>query len=79
MEEYLSKKNEMEEEIIVQNCNKDKLKTKRLSKIIVLDEKEPSVQSAHRTKAAQSRSWENVFKTQKLATRAYISEKKYWI
>ena len=41
MAEYLSR--EEEEEIIVWNWNKGKLKTNNLSKITILDEQEPSV------------------------------------
>ena len=42
---------------------KGKLKTKKLLKITVLDEQEPSVQSADRIKAVQiwSWSWENMY------------------
>ena len=47
MEEYVSK----EEEIIIRNWKKRKLKTKTLLTITMLDEREPSAQSAERAKA----------------------------
>ena len=40
---------------------KGKLKTKKLIKITILDEQEPSIQSADRTKAVQVWSWGNVY------------------
>ena len=46
-----------EEKIIVQNWKKGKLKTKELSKITILNEREPSAQSADRTKALQAWKW----------------------
>ena len=51
MGEYLSRKKE--EKIIVEIEKKGKLKTKKLSKITILDEQEPSVQSADRTKTVE--------------------------
>ena len=44
---------------------KGKLKTKKLFKITILDEQEPSVQSADRAKAVQIWSWGNLPKTGK--------------
>ena len=40
---------------------KRKLKTKKLLKITILDEQEPSGQSADRTKAVQVWSWGNMY------------------
>ena len=51
MEEYLTRKKE--HGIIVRKWKKGKVKIEKLSKITILDEQEPSVQSADRTKAAQ--------------------------
>ena len=48
-EEYLLR----EEEIILQNWKKEKSKTKKLSKINILEEQESSEQSADRTKAVR--------------------------
>ena len=76
MEEYLSRKNE--QGIIVRNWKKVKVKIEKLSKITILDEQEPSVQSADRTKAAQVWGWGNTFiKTRKLAIATSLSENKY--
>ena len=59
---------ENEERILIQGkgnyCSKlkkRKLKTKKLLKITILDEQEPSVQSADRTKAVQVWSWGNMY------------------
>ena len=59
---------ENEEGILIQGkgnyCSKlkkGKLKTKKLLKITILDEQEPSVQSADRTKAVQVWSWGNMY------------------
>ena len=57
MRRYLSR----EKEAIVQNLKKGKLKTKKLLKITIVDEQEPSVQSADRAKAVQTWSWGNIF------------------
>ena len=67
MEEYLSRKKE--EEIIVQNWEKEKWKIKNLSKITILVEQDLSVQSAARTKAVQVWSWGKTVS---------ISENEYW-
>ena len=40
---------------------KRKLKGKKFSKITILDEKEPSLQSADRAKAVQDWSWGNMY------------------
>ena len=45
--------------VIFRNWKKKKVKTKKLSKITILDEQEPSVQSADITKAVQVWSWGN--------------------
>ena len=50
--EYLSREKELLFEI-----KKGKLKTEKLLKIAILDEQEPSRQSADRTKAVQVWSW----------------------
>ena len=50
MRRYLSRENEA----IVQNLKKGKLKTKKLLNITIVDEQEPSVQSADRVKAVQT-------------------------
>ena len=59
---------ENEEGILIQgkgnHCSKlkkGKLKTKKLLKITILDEQEPSVQSADRTKSLQVWSWGNMY------------------
>ena len=59
---------ENEEGILIQGkgnyCSKlkkGKLKTKKLLKITILDEQEPSVQSADRTRAVQVWSWGNTY------------------
>ena len=59
---------ENEEGILIQGkgnyclkLKKGKLKTKKLLKITILDEQEPSVQSADRTKAVQVWSWGNMY------------------
>ena len=53
MSRYLSRENEA----IVQNLKKGKLKTKKLLNITIVDEQEPSVPSADRVKAVQTWSW----------------------
>ena len=60
--------NENEYWILIQGkgiyCTKlirGKLKTKKLLKITILDEQEPSVQSADRTRAVQVWSWGNTY------------------
>ena len=50
MSRYLSRENEA----IVQNLKKGKLKTKKLLNITIVDEQEPSVQSADRVKSVQT-------------------------
>ena len=52
---------------------KEKLKTKKLLKMTILDEQEPSVKSADRSKAVQFWSWGNMYKA---AVTAFISENK---
>ena len=54
----------IQEEGIENYCSdwrKGKLKIKKLSKITVLDEQEPSLQSVDRTKAVQVWSWGNMY------------------
>ena len=72
MEEYLSRK-----EIIVRNWKKGKLKIKTLTKITLLDEQEPSVQSTGRTKAVQVWSRGNLF-SKPGNWKTFMSEHKYW-
>ena len=57
---------------------KGKLKTKELLKITILDEQEPLIQSADRTKAVQVWSWGNIYlsKPGKWPLPASISENK---
>ena len=47
---------------------KGKLKTKKLLKITILDEQEPSIKSADRTKAVQVWHWGNMYKVVDLAS-----------
>ena len=70
---YLSR----EEENIVRNWKKRKLKTKRLLKIIILDESEPSVQSADRTKAVHVWSWGSMYSPKPGNWQQLGSENKY--
>ena len=57
---------------------KGKLKTKELLKITILDEQEPLIQSADRTKAVQVWSWGNIYlsKPGKWPLPASVSENK---
>ena len=76
---------EIEEEILIQEkgnyCSKLKkgnIKTKKLLKITILDEEEPSVQLEDRVKAVQVLSWGNMYlpKPGKWPSPALISENK---
>ena len=73
MREYLSR-----EKGICSKLQEGKLKTKKLLKILgILDEHEPSVQSAE-----QVWSWRNIYlpsKTRKVAITASTSENKYLV
>ena len=51
MEEYLSRRRKRK--LLFEIDKKGKLNTKRLSKVTILDEQEPSVQPADRTIAVQ--------------------------